>query len=139
MSKELDVLEHLEFIRNYEIDEEHTTLNMVYVCKQSLDIIETVLNEKVNIENRLDEIFENHNIKSFTELNERLCDYNELKFDDEVKQKKLKAFEIIKSFANYKIVEVQGQWYLIQGVSFDKSPKIPITETQAILLSEALS
>ena len=60
------------------------------------NLIETALKEKANIENRLDEIFENHNIKSFTELNERLCDYNELKFDDDIKQKKLKALEIIK-------------------------------------------
>lgn len=44
----------------------------------------------------LNEIFENYNVKSFAELNERLCDYNELKFDDDIRQKKLKALEIIK-------------------------------------------
>lgn len=45
MKKELTPLEHLEFIRNYEIDDEHRTLNMNYASKQSLDIIETALKE----------------------------------------------------------------------------------------------
>lgn len=50
----------------------------------------------------------------------------------------LKALEIIKKFADYQIVSVQGQWYIMQGVSFDKSLKLPITEEQAILLQEVL-
>lgn len=88
MSKELQAFRKIcKNLNSYEFSDEY---------KKNKELIETALNEKVNIENRLDEIFENHNIKSFTELNERLCDYNELKFDDDIKQKKLKAFEIIK-------------------------------------------
>lgn len=62
----------------------------------------------------------------------------ELVREKQENEKKLKVLDIIKSFANYQIVEVQGQWYLIQGVSFDKSLKLPITEKQAILLKEVL-
>ena len=43
MSKELTPIEHLQFIRNYEIDEDHRTLNMFYVTRTSFDIIETAL------------------------------------------------------------------------------------------------
>lgn len=68
--------------------------------EKDFEIIEAALKEKENIESRIDEIFSNHNIKSFVELNERLCDYNELKFDDDIKQMTLnhwvKALKIIK-------------------------------------------
>lgn len=80
MSKELQALERIK---------SHYKDKVCIDVLDDFDIIETALVEK-------EEIFENHNIKSFTELNERLCDYNELKFDDDIKQKKLKAFEIIK-------------------------------------------
>lgn len=50
ITKKLSPLEHLEFIRNYEIDDEHRTLNMNYACKQSLDVIETALLKKVELE-----------------------------------------------------------------------------------------
>lgn len=63
--------------------------------------------------------------------------WNMNEFIDPIK-KSLKAFEIIKSFGNYEVIEVQGQWYLLQGNSFLKSPKIPITKEQAILLTEVL-
>lgn len=94
MNKELEALNDLiNFIGSGEIANTHELCE--YVAKRK-DIIETALKEKENIESRIDEIFSNHNIKSFVELNERLCDYNELKFDDDIKQKKLKALEIIK-------------------------------------------
>ncbi len=44
----------------------------------------------------VDEIMSNHNCSDLIELNEKLCDYEELKFDDDVKQMKLKALEIVK-------------------------------------------
>lgn len=103
MSKELEKLSPLEIIniklkdKNNKYDRRVVNCNGEYlylIKEEELDIVETALNEKANIENRIDEIFKNHNIKSFTELNERLCDYNDLKFDD-IKQKKLKALEII--------------------------------------------
>lgn len=50
-----------------------------------------------------------------------------------------KTLEIIKSFAKYQIVEIQGQWYLMQGDLFNKSLKRPITKAQAKLLQEVLS
>lgn len=91
MSKELEAFER---IKNITYD--RTDLYGIEEYRKSLDIIESALKEKENIESRIDEIFSNHNIKSFVELNERLCDYNELKFDDDIKQMKLKAFDIIK-------------------------------------------
>ena len=94
MSKELEALNKLkrDLSEHYLSDTAKDTL---------YQIIETSLNEKTNIENRLDEIFKNHNIKSFTELNERLCDYNELKFDDDIKQKKLKALKVIEELFDF--------------------------------------
>lgn len=53
MSKEFSPLEHLEFIRNYEIDDEHRTLNMDYACKQSLDIIEKSLKALKTIKEKM--------------------------------------------------------------------------------------
>lgn len=97
MSKELRAFRKIcKNLNSYEFTDEY---------KKNKELIETALNEKVNIENRIDEIFENHNIKSFTELNERLCDYNELKFDDDIKQKKLKALEVIKSSCEFDFIE----------------------------------
>lgn len=51
---------------------------------------------------------------------------------------KLEALEIIKSFNDYQIVEVQGKWYLMRGIEFGKSIKMPITKEQADLLKEVL-
>ena len=45
MNKELTPLEHLQFIREYEIDDDHYILNYNYAIRQSLDIIETTLKE----------------------------------------------------------------------------------------------
>lgn len=96
MSKELTPLEVSKQLKDFVLEFVKNSLDRRFIIG-SFDIIETSLKEKENIENRLDEIFENHNIKSFTELNERLCDYNELKFDDDIKRKKLKALEITKN------------------------------------------
>ena len=87
MSQELEALKSIkEELKFFYKDEFEITK---YV--KEFEIIEKTLKG-------INEILENHNIKSFTELNERLCDYNELKFDDDIKQKKLQAFEIIKKY-----------------------------------------
>lgn len=88
-----------------------------------------------------------HELKLLIERDLRRKDYLEITAID-IEQdnkelckenKKLKqVLEIIKEFAYYQIVNVQGQWYIMQGVSFDKSLKLPITEEQAILLQEIL-
>ena len=82
MNKELQALEDITLYLN-------ANEPKGLYCKN----IETIKNALIEI----DEIFENHNIKSFTELNERLCYYNEIKFDDDIKQMKLKALDIIKA------------------------------------------
>ena len=65
---------------------------------------------------------------------------DELNYDASLRSLKstLEVFDIIKKFNNYEVIEVQGQWYLLQGNSFFKSPKIPVTEEQAILIREVL-
>lgn len=45
MSKELTPLEELQFIRHYEINDDHITLNHHIICKRSLDNIETALKD----------------------------------------------------------------------------------------------
>lgn len=111
-------------------------------CCKDLNLIETALKEKINIENRLDEIFENHNIKSFTELNERLCDYNELKFDDDIKQKKLKAFEIIqrKMPILYDILRSENYEFYMKhfGTYAEENTAYELTKEEFDLLKEVL-
>ena len=71
MSKALTPLEALNELKYISLDNESS--EWIYVkdiYKEEVSIIET-------------------------ELNERLCDYNVLKFDDDIKRKKLKALEII--------------------------------------------
>lgn len=52
--------------------------------------------------------------------------------------KRLKAFEILKQFDAFRVIQVQGQWFIMLGDVFVKSPKIPITEEQASALMEVL-
>lgn len=52
------------------------------------------------------------------------------------KAKQDKVLEIIKSFNCYTIEEIQGQSYLMMGTMFLKSPKIPISKENALLLKE---
>lgn len=56
--------------------------------QKAFDIIETALKD-------INEIMSNHNCSNLSELNEKLCDYEELKFDDDIKRNKLKALDII--------------------------------------------
>lgn len=53
-------------------------------------------------------------------------------------EKTLKGLEILKRFNNYNIIQIQDQWYILQGDSFFKSLKISITEEEAVLLKEVL-
>ena len=85
MSKELTPLEHLEFLRQYEINEEHHCLNDRYVCKQSFDIIETTLKNYNELQNKYDELE-----TEYLDQQRSMLKY------DEVKEKKFKALEIIK-------------------------------------------
>ena len=116
MSKELTPLEALGIIA-YGKEMESCD---VYVCrttqKKAFQIVETALKD-----------YENLKLKHRSMQDAVLDDF-----------KKLKALEIIKSFVYFDIIEVQGQWYLIQGTSFDKSLKLPITKEQAKLLKEVL-
>lgn len=108
MSKELTPLKALENIKHYD--------SRVGLHEDDYKIIETALKD-----------YENLKLKHRSMQDAVLDDF-----------KKLKALEIIKSFVYFDIIEVQGQWYLIQGTSFDKSLKLPITKEQAKLLKEVL-
>ena len=79
MNKVLTPLEHLQFIRNYEIDEEHTTLNMQYATKQSLDIIENALKD-YELEHNLRIGLENINYKLVKEVRESISKTKLLKY-----------------------------------------------------------
>lgn len=90
MSKGLEALKNIEKeIQDYEGFDENTYHQM---DRTRFIVIETELNEKINIENRLDYIFSKHHIRSFTELEERLGDCKIASQDDI----KLKALEIIR-------------------------------------------
>ena len=134
MSRELEAFKRIK-----DITYDRTNLYGIEVFREDLDLIETALNEKINIENRLDEIFENHNIKSFTELNERLCDYNELKFDDDLKQKKLKAFEIIKEKGvNAVIIKETDNANEYNELTRHHYRMLPLNQEEFIILKKAL-
>lgn len=96
MSKELTPLEHLEFIRNYEIDDEHRTLDMNYACKQSLDIIETTLKNYEELTSK--PVILCGRTHGYTcSLIDRICkNYKEIKITNLEDEKKIKALEIIK-------------------------------------------
>lgn len=112
IAKELTPLEHLGFIRNYEIDDEHRTLNMNYATKQSLDIIELAL-------------------KDYEELKKlKLFPYPKVN-DEEYRRsviKRLQAFEIIKEY--FVLTSEYGK------VSLE--PKKEIPDEQYDLLEEVL-
>jgi len=71
-------LEHLDFIRHYEIDDEHRTINYTYACRQSLDIIENALKD----------------YEKLKQENETLIGFGGHFFDESFKQNKV--LEIIK-------------------------------------------
>lgn len=97
----------------------------------------------------IDEIMSNHNCSNLSELNEKLCDYEESKFDDDLKQKKLKAFEIIKEkrvnidgviyfLKNEKYRDRVCHWYNGFSIDIDKEPERALNEEDLICLKEVL-
>ena len=81
MTNELTPLEELQFIRQFEINDDHRTLNDHVICRQSLDNIETALKD-YEMEHTLRVRLENINY--------------ELVREKQANEKKLKALEIIK-------------------------------------------
>lgn len=100
MSKELTPLKHLEFIRNYEIDDEHRTLDMNYACKQSLDIIEIAIKR---LEEH-DKIFKKYDINDIWLEPALYVIKNHFPMNTETQLKKMKSLDIIKK----KNINVRG-------------------------------
>ena len=127
MNKELTPLEALENIKHYD--------SRVGLHESDYEIIKTAL----KILEQLQVIIGAEKIEDLPKLaleTENTC-YSAC-YNLKEAEKKLKALEIIKSFNDYQIVEVQGKWYLMRGIEFGKSIKMPITKEQADLLKEVL-
>ena len=114
MNKELEPLKALETIRTICYQDEYERMMSHWDTDKYFKIVKNALK-------RLDKI----ETTTYSVLREDISN-------------KLKAIEIIKSFNDYQIVEVQGKWYLMRGIEFGKSIKMPITKEQADLLKEVL-
>ena len=131
MSKELDYILKRKKVLSKKMDRDNNALELtgdfISSDKQFLGWVEEY-NILQSIETKLKRL---EKIDNEPVVPIHINRYNELSAKEDV-------LEIIKSFNDYQIVEVQGQWYLMRGIEFGKSIKMPITKEQADLLKEIL-